>query len=380
MGDDRIRHLLVKSRPGRRILYFWNPSKTLRNLGLRPEALGTEYQKAKARALELNQTADELRRFTQQGENGPAPGSTSRLFREYQKSAEFAEKKQRTRDDYSYYLEKIELDFGQLPVRALTPRAIKAYYRRLVTEKSATWAHHIISTLRTVLSWAVSEDWISSNPALDVRIKSPPKRTIVWQADQTDRLILKAKELKWFSLAAMFRVYDCIGQSPIDIRTLRACDYDGEAMRSTRTKTGVSDAPIPLWPNVIAALDDYLATRLPLDPDAPLFAHDQIGDFWNESTLAKTFVFVRRSAGLPSHLQMQDWRRTAATEAGASGGTVDEIRALQRHSTRTAALHYVHPDDRYVTAIQQKRLDQRDKNKKRLETPFTGTKIGQKSE
>jgi hypothetical protein len=26
--------------------------------------------------------------------------------------------------------------------------------------------------------------------------------------------------------------------------------------------------------------------------------------------------------------------------------TVDEIRALQRHSTRTAALHYVHPDDR----------------------------------
>lgn len=378
MGDDRIRHLLIKSRSAGGPLYFWNPSKTLRVLGLRPEALGADYQKAKARALELNQTADELRRFAQQGDNGPAPGSVSRLFRDYQESLEFAEKKQRTRDDYAYYLGKIELDFGQLPVRALTPRAIKAYYRRLITEKSVTWAYHILSTLRAVLSWAVSEDWIAVNPALDVRIKSPSKRTVVWDTAQTDRLVKKANELRWHSLAAMFRVYDCIGQSPIDIRTLRAGNYDGQSIGTTRAKTGVSDAPIPLWANVISELDAYLATRPRLKSDAPLFTHDALGGFWNESTLAKTFTLIRKKAGLPSHLQMQDWRRTAATEAGAAGGTVDEIRALQRHSTRTAALHYVHPDDRYVAAAQQKRLDQR--NKMRPAPPFAGTKIGQKSE
>lgn len=378
MGDDRIRHLLIKPRSGGRLLYFWNPSKTLRDLGLTPEALGSDYQLAKARALELNQTADELRRFAKNGNNGPAPGSVSRLFREYQKSPEFAEKKQRTRGDYSYYLDKIDRDFGQLPVRALTPRTIKAYYRRLTTEKSVTWAYHILATLRTVLSWAVSEDWITVNPALDVRIRSPAKRTIVWETAQTDKLVTVAKDLHWRSLAAMFRVYDCIGQSPIDIRTLRVSDYNGQSIGTTRAKTGVSDAPIPLWTNVISELDDYLATRPPLKGDAPLFAHDDLGGFWNESTLAKTFNVIRKKAGLPAHLQMQDWRRTAATEAGAAGGTVDEIRALQRHSTRTAALHYVHPDDRYVAAAQQKRFDQR--NKKRPEPPFAGTKIGQKSE
>ena len=80
-----------------------------------------------------------------------------------------------------------------------------------------------------------------------------------------------------------------------------------------------------------------------LHPDAPLFAHDRLGGFWNEQTLAKTFKMIRNIAGLPANLQMQDFRRTAATEAAAAGATVDEIRALQWHSTRTAALHYVHP-------------------------------------
>jgi len=361
MGEDSIRHLLLKICANGSIRYFWNPSATLRKLGLTPEPLGDDYNKAKSRALELNSCADELRRVSKQGNNGPAPGSLSRLVSDYKKSPEFSALKQRTQDDYVYYLEKIELDFGQLPVAALKARTIKEYYRRLVAEKSLTWAYHIISTIRILLSWAVSEEWISHNPALSVRIKSPKKRTVTWQSQQTETLIAQAKELKWLSLAAMFRVYDCIGQSPIDIRTLRAGDYNGEAIASTRAKTGVSDAPIPLWPNVIAALDEYLATRPSLHPDAPLFAHDDLGGFWKESTLAKTFALIRKKAGLPSHLQMQDWRRTAATEAGASGSTVDEIRALQRHSTRTAALHYVHPDDRYVAAAQQKRLEQRNK-------------------
>jgi hypothetical protein len=103
-------------------------------------------------------------------------------------------------------------------------------------------------------------------------------------------------------------------------------------------------------------LDVYLASRPALHPDAPLFAHDPLCGFWNEQTLAKTFKLIRNAAGLPANLQCEDFRRTAATEAGA---TVDEIRTLQRHSTRTAALHYVHPDGR---SAHERRLAQRTKS------------------
>jgi hypothetical protein len=53
MGEDHIRHLLSKQRSDGSIAYYWNPSKTLRDLGLVPEALGSNAAKARARAVEL---------------------------------------------------------------------------------------------------------------------------------------------------------------------------------------------------------------------------------------------------------------------------------------------------------------------------------------
>ncbi|HWY14382.1 MAG TPA: hypothetical protein VNX86_04490 [Rhizomicrobium sp.] len=366
MGEDHIRHLLIK-RGGRGEAYYWNPSATLRALGLVPEALGTDFPKAKARALTLNTLADEMRRSSRTGDNGPLPGSTALLFAAYEASEEFAALKPRTRHDYSYYLPKIAAEFGHLPATSLTARVIKTYYKRIARERGTTWAYHILGTLRAVLSWAVSEDWLLRNPALDVRIKSPPKRNVVWAPAEAAAYIEAARSLGWHSIAAMAMVFDCIAQSPVDVRTLTARAYDGAAIAVTRAKTGVSDAPIPLWPEVRAALDAYLETRPTLHPDAPLFAHDRTGRPWVESSLHKAHAAVRKAAGLRQALQMQDFRRTAQTEAGAGGATVDEIRALARHSTRQAGEHYVIPDPRFVTSAQDKRLAQR-------------TKTGQKSE
>lgn len=368
MGEDKIRHLLPKRRGDGMAAYYWNPSKTLRDLGLKPEPLGTDYAHAKARALELNAIADEMRRFARTGGNGPAPGTNARLFRDFRASPEFADLKPRTQKDYSYYLDKIEAEFAHLPVAAWSPRVVKEYYRRLVTEKGIAWSYHMIGTLRAVLSWAVTEDWIPKNPALDVRIKAPRKRTVIWQPEQAAAYTASAAELGWHSIVAMAHVFDSIGQSPVDVRTLRRGAYDGRAIASTRAKTGRTDAPIPLFPEAKAALDAYLATRPALLPEAPLFANDRTGGEWVESTLAKHHAEIRAAAGLPKELQLQDFRRTAATEGGAAGLTADELRGLQRHSTRTAALHYVHPDARFVEAAQEKRQAHRNKTRPKVRT------------
>jgi len=355
MGDDVVRHLRIKPLAGGRFAYFWEPSKTLKALGLIAEALGSDIAHAKQRALTLNSIADEVRRGNRMGDNGPRPGTLSCLFAAYKVSHEWAELKPRTRKDYAYYLEKIELEFGHLMVRAMSARVIKAYYRRLTDERGVTWAYHVIGTFRAVLSWAVTEDWIERNPALDVRVRGPRKRKVMWLPEQAPIYVTKAREMGWNSVAVMVQVFDCIGQSPIDVIGMKARAYDGRAMSVTREKTGVSDAPIPLWADVIADLDAYLATRPKLHPDAPLFVNEKTGKQWVVSTLAKTHSAIRAAAGLPKELQLQDFRRTAQTEAGAAGATADEIRALARHSTRSAALHYVHPDSRYVNSAQAKR-------------------------
>lgn len=368
MGEDNIRHLLAKRLATGETAYFWNPSKTLRSLGMVPEALGKIATVARSRAVELNNQADGLRRSARQGSNGPAPGSLSRLVADFQLSDEFAELKPRTRKDYAYYLGKTELEFGHLAVGALTALVIKTYYKRVRREVGITWSYHILATLRTVLSWAVSENWIKTNPALDVKMKAPAKRKVIWQPEEAAAYIAQAAAMGWHSIAAMAAVFDSIGQSPVDVRNLCRRAYDGRCIDVARAKTGMEGPPIPLFPASVQALDLYLATQPAKLPDAPLFTHDRIGAVWNESSLQKVHRSIREAAGLPANLQLQDFRTTAATEGGAASGTVDELRALQRHSTRSAGEHYVHPDDRYIESIQQKRLAHRNKTGQKVRT------------
>ena len=104
------------------------------------------------------------------------------------------------------------------------------------------------------------------------------------------------------------------------------------------------------------ALNAYLATQPGKLPTAPLFTNERTGEMWVESTLQHTHAKIRKAAGLPMELQLQDFRTTAQTEGGAAGGTVDELKGLARHLSRAAGEHYVHPDGRFVDSIQDKRL------------------------
>lgn len=368
MGGDRIRHLLSKPLASGATGHFWNPSKTLRALGLCPEALGTDPDAAKARAVDLNNLADQVRRGARAGATHDRPGAIDNLIKAFEASEEYGDLKPRTQKDYTYYLAKVSEEFGDLQAASLSPKVIKAYLARLRKDTSVTWAYHVGATLRALLSWAVSENWITDNPAKKIKIKAPPKRNVVWSVEHSTAYIAKATEMGWHSIAAMAHVFDSIAQSPVDVMTLKRAAYNGTHIGHARTKTGVTDAPIPLFPEARAALDAYLEAN-PRLPEAPLFTHDKIGGEWTADTLRKVHRRIRTAANLPAHLQLQDFRRTAQTEAGAAAGTSDEIRALARHTTREAGEHYVIPDARYVESVQSKRLALRNEQREKVRIP-----------
>lgn len=106
-----------------------------------------------------------------------------------------------------------------------------------------------------------------------------------------------------------------------------------------------------------------------------MFVCETTGELWSENYLNRIHRQVRAAAGLRSELQLQDFRRTGQTEAGAAGATVDEIRSVARHSTREAGEHYVHPDSRFVESAQKKRLALRNKTGKKVRTERNGTKV-----
>jgi len=160
-------------------------------------------------------------------------------------------------------------------------------------------------------------------------VKSPPKRTVKWEPEQAGIYIKKACELGWASTAVMANMFDSTAQSPIDVRSLTLGNDDGLRISNAQIKTGVTDAAIPLLPDAKAALDAYLATRTAMVPDAPLFVNDRIWGQWVYSTLCKVHSEIRAAAGLPKKLRLQDFRRTAQTEAGAAGGRLTRYRVLR---------------------------------------------------
>lgn len=372
MGRDKIRHLRAKLLDSGDTAFYWQPSQSVKALGLVAEALGTDRERAATRARHLNAMADEMRANPgRSAGNGPAPGTVALLFAQYLKSVEVMGEpgnpalpglKARTQKDLRYYLDKVEREFGQVRVAGMTPKVIKTYYQRVARERGITWAYHIVWALRCALSWAVSENWIAANPALQVEIKGPPKRTVQWTPDEAETFLWAAIAGGWWSIAVGADLMDCTAQSPVDIWKLKVKDYDGAAIvDEARAKTGHEGARRLLWPNTKARLDAYLESRPALHPEAPLLANDKTGTAWVEVSRHKTFAKIRNAADLRRELQLQDFRRTAMTEARKAGATSIEVQNLARHASPRTQDRYVQPDPTFVDAAQAKRLEYRKK-------------------
>lgn len=165
-----------------------------------------------------------------------------------------------------------------------------------------------------------------------------------------------------WSIAVGADLMDCTAQSPVDIWKLKVKDYDGAAIvDEARAKTGHEGARRLLWPNTKARLDAYLKSRPALHPDAPLLANDKTGIAWADATRHKAFANIRNAAGLRRELQLQDFRRTAMTEARKAGASPIEVQNLARHASARTQERYVQPDPTFVDAAQAKRLEYRKK-------------------
>jgi len=220
--------------------------------------------------------------------------------------------------------------------------------------------------MRALWAWAERRRIIppGENPARQVENPRPPKRRQPWTLKQICAFIDAAWDQGEIGFAVAMMVAECIAQSPIDVWGLQYADYDGQSIgKDRRAKVAGDHPPTPLFPNVIAMLDWYLARRPSLLPTAPLFPPEGQNTPWKASTRHKAFQRIRKAAGLPSDLQWQDLRRTGATEAGAAGGTEIEVRDLLRHQTTSEASTYTLNTARSLRAVQAKRLAARARNK-----------------
>lgn len=332
MVSIEIRHLRIKASG-----YYFQPSKSMAAAGFCPEALGKDMATAVARVGALNAEWDAVRH----GDAKAAPelppvGTTNRLIYDYGRSAKFNDLKRATQDEFDAYAPYIQKVFGKSRITSISPEQVEKFYDALRRKYSVHKTAKIMKIFSKLMNRAIKLQLIVFNPLSAVEVKQPRPRKQLWTPEQVE----KAKETAWddgypATAVAIGIGYDT-GLSPVDVRTLTMEQLQGNVIIRERTKTGrkVELELLPETMDLIKAYHNLLG--LAATPNA-LVIRTRRGRPYTKDILAKDFRAVRRKAGLPECLQLQDLRRTASSEEANAGATEAEIAARRGWSMKTAS-------------------------------------------
>jgi integrase len=127
--------------------------------------------------------------------------------------------------------------FGERPLRSLGRREVQGWVNRQTD--SPTSVRHRVDCLRSAMSYAVRWGLIDANPASDLDLPSPVKRTVKALRPEDAKALLSAVEGQWFAPLVTVALYTGLRQG--ELLGLRWEDVNlGHAARATgRTGPGV---------------------------------------------------------------------------------------------------------------------------------------------
>ncbi len=270
----------------------------------------------------------------------PVPeGRLLALLQAYQKSQDFLSKADRTRSDYIEQLAKIELKFGDCPLKALSDprtRGVFLDWRDELAVNSKRRADYVFQVFALVLAWAKGRGKIATNPLEKIgRVYAGTRIDFVWSTDDEAAFLKHAPT--HLHLPLLLGLWT--GQREGDLLRLPWSAYDGTRIRLRQRKTGVP-VVIRVGAPLKAALD--AAPRR-----SPVILTNKAGRPWTEHGFRASWRLACIKAGI-TELRFNDLRGTAVTRLALSGAGAPEIATVTGHSLRDVHqildAHYLHRD------------------------------------
>ena len=280
------------------------------------------------RVEELNRQAARWRSGADKGAN--KKGTLAALIEHYKGAPEFRNLADKTRKDYSRYLEMLAERFGDLKV-ATMPREFVFALRDRYADTPRT-ANYVISVLRRLMNFAVDRGWRTDNPVLRPRLLKTGPGHKIWTAEAEEKF--RAVAPPEMVLAMDLAIYT--GQREGDILRMTWQQYDGTTVEVVQSKTKAK-VWIPIHRDLKARLDALtkssifiLTTRTGRPFKADHFRHQ-----WRKAIL---------DAGLDGHT-FHGLRHTAADRLAEAGCSDREIMAITGHRTHAMVSRYLQGAD-----------------------------------
>lgn len=270
--------------------------------------------------------------------------------------------KPRTREHYQSLLDDHLIEaFGPRQITTIQPKHVREWYSQTLADRP-TLRSHAYSLLRTIMSSAVTDEFIDQNPcrisgagrAKRVHKIRPASldelQALVWEMPKQYRamtLLASWCALRFGELTEL-RNHDLVLTIPPEndeavpsgvVRVERAVvrTQGGYVVTTPKSEAGARDVAIP--PHLVIYLDRHLEMFAPKAGDL-LFTASH-GGHLAPATLYRHFYKARTAAGRPD-LRWHDLRHSGAVLAAATGATLAELMARLGHSTPTAAMRYQH--------------------------------------
>jgi integrase len=331
MANIKVRHLRIYESG-----CYFQPSKSMRAAGFRPEALGKDELAAGARVKSLNDEWDAISHGHRQApRERPPVGTVDRFIYDTLLSSEHRDKSLSRQDEIEYSCKIIAKVFGPTKMKSVTGERAEKFYSGLRKSGSVHKAAKVMKDFRYLFNRAVRLRKVDFNPGLAFEVKAPDPRSVYWTHDQVESAIKTGVKIGFDGAAVALAIAYDTGLSPKDIRKLTVGEISNGAWTGKREKTG-EGFNVELTTethNLIATYHRDLGV-VPM-PEA-LVVRTRRGVPFKKDRLSRDVRHILRAAGIPDAVQMRDLRRNVATELIEAGVTDAELEAAMGVSEKTS--------------------------------------------
>ena len=376
MARIKIRYLTEHSRVRSGPRYFWQPSTALQAQGWRIVRLSDVRAAAIVEAERLNAILDAWHRGEDMADQippaakpphriRPAAGTIDALIAAYRAAEEFTRLRASTRRGYEQNLAIISDWAGDAPVRTLTSKRIKTFYKKLRPATPAK-ANAVVRVIRLLLEYGCSEDWIEANPARKIRLIGTSSTGRLWPREAVRLFASTADRMGRPSIGTAVILNEWLGQREGDLIRLSRSIYREGSLWIRQSKTGAQvKLPVDIVPHLRARLEEEFARQAEAEITATtLIVSEVTGRAYTGDNFRHVFAAIRAEAAkeMPeiAPLWFMHLRHTAITRLAEAGCELPEIAAITGHSLSTCQTiidRYLIRTGELARAAFQKRLD-----------------------
>jgi integrase len=268
------------------------------------------------------------------------PGSFNALCVSYYRSPEFRGLKLSTQAARRNIIEKFRLAHGTKPLKGLG----RAHISDIIGARADTpeAANNLLKVLRVLLSYAVNQGMIESNPAIGVKkYRSRGEGFHTWSEEEIAQFQTKHPTGTRTGLALALLLYTAQRRSDVVRMGWQHVSGDAIAVRQEKTGTALT---IPMHPELSLALASVPRTNL-------TFLMTEKGAPFTPAGFGNWFRDQCNLAKLPQ-CSAHGLRKAAATRLANAGCSSDQIKAITGHRSLAEVAHYTRSADQQRLARQ----------------------------